>query len=69
MDIPLVLGGDGIIPGINNNQYINMYWGCCANSRNTYMELTHKWPDGNPSLPTEQAMINYYNVNWGLIGE
>lgn len=65
MDIPRVLGGDGTIPGINNDQFKNMYWGPCANTGHEYSQLSSYWPTGNPALPTEQEMLDYWNQNWG----
>lgn len=66
MDIPLVLGGDDIIPGIEENKYKFMKWGPNSNTRNTYEELVSTWPQNAEfPPPTKQAMQNYYNQNWG----
>lgn len=67
MDIPIVLGGDDITPGINNNQYKELYWGSCASTYNTYAQLLSKWPGSNPTLPTEQDMQDYYDLYWGIV--
>lgn len=54
MDIPAVL------EGINDGQYQSMYWGPKSGSRNTYEELSEKWPVSNPPLPTKEEMEIYW---------
>lgn len=64
MDICLVLGGDGIVLGIENDKYKNQDWGPCAQSNETYDRFFSKWRGTIPP-PSKEDMEQYWQLNWG----
>ena len=62
MDVCIVLGGNEILPGIEKDKYRNMYWGPNGVTGASYEELANSWPSENPTLPTKQAMIDYWAI-------